>query len=307
MKPPKIAVVGSLNTDMAVKVPYIPRGGETLLGGDFRTSPGGKGANQAVAAARAGGHVSFVGRVGRDAFGEAAIQSFLREGIDAEFVLRDPECPSGVALIFVGPDGENSIAVAPGANDRLAPDDIVRARDRMADAAVLLLQLETPADGSLAAAEYCRARGASVVLNPAPARALPDAIWPHLSIVTPNESEAELLTGVAVKSDAGAAEAARRLRARGVPAAIITLGARGAWVSTAHGDRLVPGFAVRVVDTTGAGDVFNGALAVALAEGRELLAAVRFANAAAALSVTKYGTQTSAPTRAEIDRLERSS
>jgi ribokinase len=305
MKKPRIVVVGSSNTDMIVKLDRLPRPGETLLGGRFLTAAGGKGANQAVGAARAGGAVTFVARVGCDSLGDEAICGFQRDGIDDRFVTLDPHAPSGVALIFVAADGENCIAVASGANARLSPADVHRARPVIARADVLLLQLETPLATVGAAAAWAAARGVRVILNPAPAQSLPDALLRRVSVLTPNETEAELLTGVAVKNDAGAARAAARLLARGVGAVIITLGARGAWVADASGQRLVPGFKVRAVDTTAAGDIFNGALAVALSEGRPLDAAVRFANAAAALSVTKLGAQPSAPARRAIERLLR--
>jgi len=303
MKKPRLVVVGSSNTDMIVKLARLPRPGETLLGGKFITAAGGKGANQAVGAARAGGAVTFVARVGRDLFGEEALQGFVREGIDINLVARDPSHPSGVALIFVAQDGENSIAVAGGANGSLSPADIRRARSAIAKADVLLMQLETPLVTVAAAAAWAAARGVRVILNPAPAQPLPDSLLRRVSLLTPNETEAELLTGVRVKDERSAARAAACLRAKGVGTVIITLGAQGAWVADAAGQQRVPGFKVKAVDTTAAGDIFNGALAVALGEGRPLATAVRFANAAAALSVTKLGAQPSAPSRRAIEQL----
>lgn len=302
MKEPRLVVIGSSNTDMIVQLARLPRPGETLLGGKFFTAAGGKGANQAVAAARAGGAVTFVARVGRDLFGDQAVHGFESEGIDVRLVTRDTRQPSGVALIYVSQEGENSIAVASGANARLSPADIRRARPAIADADVLLAQLETPLAGVTAAIQWAATHGVRVILNPAPAQPLPDALLRHVSILTPNETEAELLTGVPVKDDRSAAQAASRLLARGVETVIITLGARGAWVAEAGTQRRVAGFNVQPVDTTGAGDVFNGSLAVALGEGRALTAAVRFACAAAALSVTKRGAQPSAPTRRAIEQ-----
>ncbi len=298
---PRILVLGSSNTDMIIKLDRIPRPGETILGGEFVTAPGGKGANQAVGAARAGGQVAFVARVGRDMFGEQAVAGFKRDGINVDFVLRDTAAPSGVALIFVAKDGENSIAVASGANARLLPADVKKARSAFSQADVLVMQLETPLSTVQAAADLAARHGLRVILNPAPARPLPDKLLRRVSILTPNETEAELLTGIKVDGEAAAAKAADQLRRRGVQTVIITLGARGAFVCSAEVKQLVPGFKVKATDTTAAGDIFNGALAVALAEGQPLLDAVRFANAAAALSVTKLGAQPSAPARTEIE------
>jgi ribokinase len=298
----RIVVVGSSNTDMIIKLARIPRPGETILGGEFVTAAGGKGANQAVGAARAGGDVTFIARVGQDVFGEQALAGFVRDGIHVDYVVRDKSSPSGVALIFVAQDGENSIAVASGANGRLAPADVKKAKAAFAGASVLVMQLETPLETVQAAAELASRAGVRVILNPAPAQPLPDKLLQHVSILTPNESEAELLTGIRVGSPAAAKKAAEQLRARGVETVIVTLGARGALVAAAEGQQLVPGFEVRAVDTTAAGDIFNGALAVALAEGQLLPAAVRFANAAAAISVTRMGAQPSAPSRNEIER-----
>ena len=298
-----ILVVGSSNTDMIIKLDRIPKPGETILGGEFVIAAGGKGANQAVGAARAGGAVTFIARVGRDMFGDQAVAGFVRDRINVDYVFRDKTAPSGVALIFVAKDGENSIAVASGANGKLSPGDVKKARKAFAGARVLVMQLETPLDTVQAAAELAAKAGVRVILNPAPARPLPDKLLRYVSILTPNETEAELLTGIKVETDAAAARAADRLMGRGVQTVILTLGARGAFVATAERKQLVAGFKVKSVDTTAAGDVFNGALAVGLAEGRPLVEAVRFANAAGALSVTKLGAQPSAPRRAEIEQL----
>lgn len=302
MSKTSIVVVGSSNTDMIIKLDRIPRPGETILGGEFITAPGGKGANQAVGAARAGGDVTFIARVGRDMFGEQAVAGFIKDGIHVEHISRDKASPSGVALIFVAKDGENSIAVASGANAKLSPADIRKAKSAFAGAGVLVMQLETPLETVQAAAELAARAGLRVILNPAPARPLPDKLLRRVSILTPNETEAELLTGIKVASPAAAAQAAAQLRARGVQTVIITLGARGAFLAGADEQRLIPGFKVKPMDTTAAGDIFNGALAVALAEGQPLPAAIRFAHAAAAISVTRMGAQPSAPTRPEIKR-----
>ena len=300
---PSIVVIGSSNTDMIIQLDRIPRPGETILGGEFSTAAGGKGANQAVGAARAGGKVTFVARVGRDMFGDQAVAGFERDGIVTDFVFRDRSAPSGVALIFVAKDGENSIAVAGGANSKLSPADVRKAKRAIAGASAVLMQLETPLETVQAAAELAAKAGVRVILNPAPARSLPDTLLKLVSILTPNETEAELLTGIKVTNDATAAQAADTLLAKGVQAVILTLGARGAFVATTETKQLVPGFKVKAVDTTAAGDVFNGALAVALSEGRSLLEAARFASAAGAISVTRLGAQPSAPTRKEIEKL----
>ena len=302
MKAPSILVVGSSNTDMIIKLERIPRPGETILGGAFVTASGGKGANQAVGAARAGGQVTFIARVGQDMFGDQAVAGFVKDGIVVDHVTRDKSNPSGVALIFVAKDGENSIAVAGGANSQLSPADVKKAKAAIAKASVLVMQLETPLETVQAAADLAAKAGVRVILNPAPAQPLPDELLQKVSILTPNETEAELLTGIAVTDDVSAAAAAAKLRARGVQTVIITLGSRGAFVATESGGQLVPGFKVTAVDTTAAGDIFNGALTVALAEGKPLELAVRFANAAAAISVTRLGAQPSAPTRKEIEK-----
>lgn len=299
---PNILVIGSSNTDMIAKVPRLPRPGETILGGQFSTAAGGKGANQAVAAARAGGKVCFIGCVGNDVFGDRTVSEFTRDGINIAH-LRRKRGPSGVALIFVADDGQNSIAVAPGANAQLLPADLKRAQATFHQADVLLLQLETPLPTVAAAIKQARQADLPVILNPAPAQSLADELLRGVAILTPNETEAEMLTGVKVANEAGAKRAAQALHRRGVKTVIITLGARGAFVSDADFHELQPAFRVKAVDTTAAGDVFNGALAVGLAERMGLHAAVRFAGAAAAISATRMGAQPSAPKRKEIEKL----
>jgi ribokinase len=291
-----ILVVGSSNTDMIIKVERIPKPGETILGGEFASAAGGKGANQAVSAARAGGAVTFIARVGQDMFGDKAVAGFIADGINVDHIVRDLTSPSGVALIFVGQNGENSIAVASGSNARLAPADLKKSA--FSRAGVVVLQLETPLKTVETAAKLAASASARVILNPAPARALPDSLLRPIYLLTP-----ELLTGIAVHNEAAAAKAADALLARGVENVIITLGARGAFVAGKDGRDLVKAYKVKAVDTTAAGDVFNGTLAVALAEGKTLTDAARFASAAAAISVTRLGAQTSAPTRKEIERL----
>jgi ribokinase len=305
MKRGHILVVGSSNTDMIVRLGRLPGPGETLIGGKFTTAPGGKGANQAVGAARAGGRVVFVGRVGTDGLGRSALANLRRDGVDVRHVMRDREAPSGVALIFVARGGENSIAVASGANDRVSPEDVDRAGAEFRRAGVLLVQLETPLNAVTRAVELASKAGVRVILNPAPARELPDRLLRSVSILTPNEHEAETLTGIRVDGESGAVRAAKALMRRGVKTVIVTLGARGALVADGGAHGIIRGFKVKAVDSTAAGDIFNGALAVALAEGRALQDAVRFAQAAAAISVTRLGAQPSAPLRPEINRFLR--
>ena len=302
---PKIVVVGSSNTDFTVRVDRMPGPGETVLGGAFHQAAGGKGANQAVAAARAGGDVTFVACVGADALGDQAVEGFSNDGIDTAFIARTSEAASGVALILVDRQGENSIAVASGANARLTPEHLEQAAEVIAQADVLVVQLEIPLETVRAAVDMAVQQGVDVVLNPAPAQPLADDLLRHVAVLTPNESEAALLTDVEVDRDGAPEKAAGALRARGVGAVLLTLGPRGVFVATPDVRQRMPGFKVEAVDTTAAGDVFNGALAVALAEGRPLVEATRFANAAAALSVTRQGAQPSAPYRDAIEKLMR--
>jgi ribokinase len=295
-----VLVVGSSNTDMVLRVPRIPRPGETVLGGAFAMAGGGKGANQAVAAARAGARVTFVARVGDDVFGERALAGFAADGVDTRFVLKTAGAASGVALIAVDERGENSIAVASGANEHLSVADVDAAATAFAAADLVLLQLESPLETVAAAVRKAGEKGTLVVLNPAPARPLDEALLAGVSVLTPNETEAELLSGVPVRDDDGVRTAAAALRRRGPGTVVITLGGRGVYALAPDFEGFAPAFRVEAVDTTAAGDVFNGALAVALAEKRPLAEALRFAQAAAAISVTRPGAQPSAPSRAEI-------
>jgi ribokinase len=297
----KLVVIGSSNTDMILQVPRIPQPGETILGGRFQTAPGGKGANQAVSAARAGADVSLLACVGDDGFGREALAGFASDGIDCDHVVIDSIAPSGVAQIFVAADGENSIGVASGANACLTPRHIERAASAIETANTILLQLEVPLETVMRAAEIGSAADRRVILNPAPARELPMELYPLLSIISPNETEAQLLTGVAVNDESSAAAAAANLHDRGVDTVLITLGAAGCFLSTGEFSKIVPGYVVDVVDTTAAGDVFNGNLAAALCRDLKLEDAVVYAQAAAALSVQRLGAQPSAPTRSAID------
>lgn len=295
-----IVVIGSTNTDMVIRAEHIPRPGETILGGSFFLNPGGKGANQAVAAARAGGVVWLVAKKGNDLFGGQAATLFRLEGIATDYLFTDAEQPSGVALITVDAQGENSIVVASGANASLSVADVEVAAGAITAGSMVLMQLEVPLPTVLHAAQLAKAKGATVVLNPAPACVLPDELYRYTDILTPNETEAMQLTGITVADERSAAEAAAVLHQRGVGVVLITLGSKGAFVSDGHSQFLVPAPKVVAVDTTAAGDVFNGALVVALSEGQALEDAVAFACRAAALSVTRIGAQASAPYREEV-------
>ena len=295
----RVIVVGSSNTDMIVRANRLPLPGETVLGGDLTTAAGGKGANQAVAAARLGASVIFVARVGGDMFGQQALTAFRREGLDLTYLQQDAGTPSGVALIVVGPGGQNIIAVAPGATRNLATADVLAAQPALAHARVMLLQLEIPQSTVLAAAMAGRAAGLIVVLNPAPADVLPSALYESVDILTPNEHEAALLTGLAPSEPEAAAAA---LLARGVGVVIVTLGEDGVLVAQRGQPAWrAPAFWQPALDSTAAGDAFNGGLAAALARGERLEDAVRYAQAAAALSVTRAGAQPSLPAAKEVD------
>ena len=302
MAGPRIVVVGSSNTDMIVQVPRLPAPGETVIGTRFTVAPGGKGANQAVAAARLGAEVCFIGRVGDDDLGRARLEQLAAEGIDIRCVAVDREAASGVALIFVAPDGENAIAVAPGANARVTPDQIDAAAAEIRAADLLLTQLEVPLPAVTRAIEIARAAGKPIVLDPAPAQPLPDSLLAQVDYLTPNETEAEALLGGGAEGLGGVAVTAARLRERGARVVIITLGREGALVTTADRQFHLPGRHVEVVDTTAAGDAFAAALAVAVAEGQALDAALRFAIAASALAVTVLGAQPSLPRRDAVER-----
>jgi ribokinase len=298
-----LTVVGSLNMDLLTRAPRIPHPGETIIGSDFRTVPGGKGANQAMAAARLGARTSMVGRVGRDAFAEELLDNLAAAGVDQRFVLRDSDAATGVALIVVDDVGQNSIVVAPGANMHLSPADVDAAEAVISGADALLLQLESPLETVIRAAEMAHAHGASVILNPAPARPLPAELLTLVDVLAPNESETSLLTGLPVGDQAEAEEAAMALLDLCVGNVILTLGERGALLARRGKIELFPAFEVSPVDTTGAGDAFMAGFAVALAEGKALAEAVRWGNAAGALTTTKLGAQSSLPTRQAVENL----
>ena len=297
----RILVIGSSNTDMVIKTEKIPVPGETILGGTFLMNPGGKGANQAVAAARLGGKVTFITKRGNDLFGNQSVGLLMREGIDIRYVIKDDEHPSGVALIIVDSSGENSIVVAPGSNGYMLQDDIPPKIFASGKYGILLLQLEIPITTVEYSAVMASENGLKVILNPAPAQKLSDNLLEHTWLLTPNETEAEILTGIAVQDISSAETAASALQQKGVKNVIITMGAAGAYVKSESFTGVVPGILVKAIDTTAAGDVFNGAIAVALSERKFLKEAVAFANKAASIAVTRMGAQASAPYRNELE------
>jgi ribokinase len=298
--PPRVCVVGSSNIDLTFRTPRLPRPGETLAGHGFHLGHGGKGGNQAVMAARLGGHVTLVSRVGRDVFGEGALANYRGAGIDTSHVHADDSLPSGTAAILVDDQARNCILVVAGANQNLTPADVRRAIVPLQSASVLLCQLEVPLETTLEAFRLARAAGVRTILNPAPAAALPEELLRLTDLCVPNETELELLTGRPVRSPDDAEEAARRLHLREAGTVIVTLGARGALVVGPELSERIPAPAVEAVDPTGAGDAFIGSLGVFLAEGRPLPDAVRRACAVAALSVTRLGTQAAYPSLAEV-------
>lgn len=304
-KQPHIVVVGSSNTDMVVKSDRIPAVGETVTGGQFVMAAGGKGANQAVAAARLGAQVTLVAKVGQDTLGDQAVAGYQREGIDTDCILRDPVQATGVALILVDDRGENLISVASGANHALSPADVDRASTVISAADVLVLQLEIPLETVERAAAIAAAAGVPVILDPAPAPAapLPPTLLRNVACIKPNETEAERLTGVAVTDQASAQRAADKLLAAGARQVIVTLGTRGALVVERPGQGVVvPAHRVQAVDSTAAGDAFSGALACGLGRGQSLVEAAKYAALAAAMSVTRLGAQPSLPTADEVRR-----
>lgn len=286
--------------DMVVKTSHIPVPGETVLAGSFFMNPGGKGANQAVTAARLGGTVVFISKVGNDVFGKQSSQLFDEEGINTYYILSDDELPSGVALITVDKSGENSIVVASGANASLTPADLEEALNEIAKADFVLMQLEIPIETVLYVAKYARSKGVTVILNPAPMHELIHELLGHIDIITPNKTEAERLSGIKVTNIESAKKAAKVIYGKGVQNVVVTMGAMGAVICQDGKLVVIPAQKVEAIDTTAAGDVFNGALAVALSEGKALSDAVEFACTAAAISVTRMGAQSSIPYRNEF-------
>jgi ribokinase len=302
-----VVILGIFVADTAYLAPRLPVMGETILGEDFRIGPGGKGSNQSVAAARAGGEVALITRVGRDTFGELARRTWAQDGVDTSTVIEDPDAPTGAAFIFVSTvSGDNAIIVVSGAAGKLSVADVHAAQGKIAGAKVFMTQFEQPLETAMEGLRVARRAGVTTILNPAPARQVDDAIYPLCDYVTPNETEAAGLTGLPVTNEAEALAAAKELVRRGARNALITLGENGALLHGAEGTHRIPAFMVeKVVDTTGAGDAFGGGFAVALSEGQSPSEAVRFGCATAALSVQKPGTAPSMPTRAEIEALLR--
>lgn len=294
-----IFVIGSSNTDMVVKSAKLPLPGETILGGTFLMNAGGKGANQAVAAARLGGDVTLVAKVGNDIFGEQSVEGFQKEGIHTEYVFVDEKNPSGTALIMVNEEGENCIVVAPGANACLLPADLDRVKD-LENADMILMQLEIPVETIEAVVRMAVKNNQQVIINPAPAQPLSDEVLGGLYLITPNETEAEILTGIAVTDTNSASGAADYFLKKGVKQVVITMGKQGAYFKNADMEFIIPAPVVKAVDTTAAGDTFSGALTVALTENMNWRDAVQFAVNAASVSVTRMGAQSSVPYRSEM-------
>jgi ribokinase len=298
----KIVVVGSTNVDLIIKGEKIPKQGETVLGGTFYKAAGGKGANQAVAASRAGGEVTFISCVGNE-YGEESIKGFRNDRINVDYIKIDSDVATGIALIMVDKNGENSISVASGANLSLTVSDIQKTQQIIREADVLLMQLESPIEVVEEAAKIAASAGVRIILNPAPAQSLSDELLKHITILTPNESETELLTGMEVKNEDDAIKAASLLLEKGIEVVIITIGSKGALMATKDETKIISGHKVEAKDSTAAGDVFNGALAIAISENKSMDEAIQFANAAAAVSVTRMGAQPSAPRREEIENM----
>ena len=297
----KLVVLGSVNADHVLQVPRFPRPGETLHGNRYQVIPGGKGANQAVAAARLQADIGFIACVGDDAFGRDIRDHFAQDGMNIEHVRIEQDCPTGIAMIQVSDEGENTICISAEANDHLTTEVVNQSRQAIEQADYLLMQLETPMEGVIAAAAMAKQAHTQVILNPAPAKALPAQLLANIDIITPNETEAEVLTGIAVIDEASAAKAAQALHDQGIHTVMITLGAKGVWVSEQGQGRIIAGFRVKATDTTAAGDTFNGAFVAGLLEKMPLESAIQFAHAAAAISVTRFGAQTSIPHRQEVD------
>jgi ribokinase len=296
----EIVVFGSINMDLVVHAPHLPKPGETLTGTSFHTTPGGKGANQAVACARLGAVTQMIGRVGGDVFGNALIENLTSFGVRTSGIGIEENSPSGVALIEIDDKGENNIIVIPAANGLVGALDLRRLESMLLQAKVLLLQLEIPIKSVREAAEMASAQGVTVILDPAPAQALPEELFGLIDIITPNTTEASVLTGRLVETPSDAHQAAQDLLERGVKNVIIKMGAQGAYLENKVGRWIYPAFPVKAIDTVAAGDAFNGVLAVALSEGFAIEKAMLWGVASGAIAVTKSGAQTAMPTRAEV-------
>lgn len=304
MQAKKIVVVGSCNTDMVIKADRLPIPGETILGGTFLMNPGGKGANQAVAASRMGGNVTLISKTGNDVFGKQSVMLYTAENIKTDYIFSDPKHPSGVALITVDSHGENCIVVASGANAYLTPADIEKANAEITNSDLVLMQLEIPIETVEYVAEMSTKKGIKVILNPAPARALSNSLLKNVYIIIPNKSEAEILSGIKVTDFDSARQAADIISAKGVDIVVITLGSQGALIKEYQEYHFVEAFKVDAVDTTAAGDTFCGTVCVGLSEGKTILDSVKMAARAAALTVTRMGAQTSIPYRSELSSLD---
>ena len=301
MKTGKLVVLGSINADHILNINHFPEPGETVIGKQYTVAFGGKGANQAVAAGRSGADISFIACVGDDDIGERVRKQLASDHIDTHPIEAIKDTTTGVALIFVNAEGENVIGIDAGANKAVTPEYLDRYKQQVIGASALLMQLESPLETVIAASKIAKDNGTQVILNPAPACELPDELLARVDIITPNETEAEKLTGIKVDSNEDAARAANALHDKGITTVIITLGSKGVWLSQNGEGKLVAGFRVKAVDTIAAGDTFNGALVTALLEGKPMDSAVRFAHAAAAIAVTRPGAQPSVPWRKEID------
>lgn len=299
---PSITIVGSFMTDLMSRTPRMPVPGETVCGGPFKMGPGGKGSNQAVAAARLGAKVQVIVRLGTDIFGDQALENLIKERVDTTYVIRDSKSHTGAALIAVDDTGENMIIIAPGVNNNLSVNDVKHAKEAIYNSDVLLTQLEIPLESVDAALRIAKSHNVNTILNPAPARKLIRDMLSQVDILTPNRTEAGMLTEINISDEATAKKAAYKLINEGVGAVVFTLGKEGTLIVTTDKVQRIPGKKVKVVDTTGAGDAFNGGLAFALAKKEDLAEAVRFANYVAALSVTKIGTAPSMPTFQEVER-----
>lgn len=297
----KLVVLGSINADHILNLNHFPTAGETVTGQDYQVAFGGKGANQAVAAGRSGAEIAFIACVGDDDTGNKVCHQLAGDQIDISAISTVADATTGVALIFVNRAGENVIGIHAGANAALTPTLVDEQTQKISEASALLMQLESPLESILAAAKIAHKHQTKVILNPAPACQLSDELLSLLYMITPNETEAEKLTGVRVETDEDAAKATQILHDKGIDVVIITLGSRGVWLSEKGVGQRVPGFRVKAIDTIAAGDTFNGALVTALLEDKSMAEAVRFAHAAAAIAVTRRGAQPSVPWRHEID------